>query len=154
MCIAQKALSLIKSEVGYELPKNEAGTIALHFVSTKKEKPKEESIDTEQIVEKSLTLIECEFGIAINRNEFNCSRFITHLEYLLKRGMEKKQISSPNQEVFLSISKTYPKTYACVNKIADMLAQDVGISLTHEERLYLMLHVNRLCSRELTEQEL
>ena len=43
----------------------------------------------------------------------------------------------------------YPDINVCVEKISKYLNDEYSINLNDEEKLYLMLHINRLCSREL-----
>ena len=57
-------------------------------------------------------------------------------------------ITSENQTMFSSICQEYPTTYDCVKQIDGFLQQNMGWGLSEEEQLYLILHINRLRSRE------
>ena len=67
---------------------------------------------------------------------------------MLKRVSEHKQIISTNEDMFELMKTKYKKTYKCVEHIAEFLKTELDISLNDEEKMYLILHVNRLCSRE------
>ena len=58
--------------------------------------------------------------------------------------MHNKTINTENGKVYEELKKQYPKTYECVKRIEAFLT----IELNDEERLYLILHINRLCSYE------
>ncbi|MEF2609168.1 MAG: PRD domain-containing protein [Faecalicoccus sp.] len=48
----------------------------------------------------------------------------------------------------MNLAKNYKKSYECSEKIAIYLRDKLKILLNEEEKLYLMLHINRLCTRE------
>ena len=59
-----------------------------------------------------------------------------------------KKISSTNKKLFEVLKKEYPDTFACVLLIKEMIFHKFSWSIEDEESLYLILHVNRLCSHE------
>ena len=56
---------------------------------------------------------------------------------------------SENQKMYILMITKYPDINVCIEKISKYLGDEYSISLNDEEKLYLMLHINRLCSREL-----
>ena len=98
-----------------------------------------------------MTIIQNEYGIKIDRKNFNFSRFATHIDYLLKRSLKNDQINSKNKTMFESIKKEYPSAYCCALNINGIFKNKLQIELNDEEMLYLMLHINRLCAREQSE---
>lgn len=147
--IGEFAIRLIDKQLNINLPKDEAYSIAMHFINA-------ESIITNQkknltntkVIEKVLSIIEIEFNLEIDQSGFNYSRFASHMEYLLERGHEGQSIISQNLTMFASLVNEFPKTFACVQKINNFFEEELGWSLTDEELLYLILHINRLCARE------
>ncbi len=146
---AYKALAIIEEETGVKLDRNEAGTIALHFINNQIEGKKNNQIISKSMIEKSICIIEKEFNISINKESFNYSRFATHVDYLLRRTLNNSQIESENINMFESLKKQYPITYNCALSIGDLFKKKLDIELNDEEKLYLILHINRLCSREI-----
>lgn len=146
---AYKALVIIEEETGVKLDQNEAGTIALHFVNNQIDGKENNQIMSKSIIEKSICIIEKEFNISINKENFNYSRFATHVDYLLKRTLKNSQIESENISMFETLKKQYPITYNCALNISDLFKKKLNIELNDEEKLYLILHINRLCSREI-----
>ncbi|MCI8380619.1 MAG: PRD domain-containing protein [Lachnospiraceae bacterium] len=76
------------------------------------------------------------------------SRFASHMHYLLKRGRNNHLLESSNGEIFYSVREDYPDTYKCAVKVKEYISKAAQIDLAEEELVYLMLHINRLCSRE------
>lgn len=144
-----KAIDYIRKDLKIPLAKEEAIGIALHFINAQTmEQKSNDTMDEHTMIEDLTTLIEEEFKITIDRKGFNYSRFVTHLQYLLKRRTEDTEINSENKKMFDSMGNEFPKTKACVIKIRDYLKMKSNWSPGEEELLYLMLHINRLCNRE------
>lgn len=96
-------------------------------------------------------IIETFFDFCIDRKGFNYSRFVSHMYYLLKRVKENKLIEEKNSKLYLSLVEDWKQIYACCEKISEYLSNALKKELTNEERLYLMLHIDRLCEREAAE---
>ena len=146
--IGKYALSLIKEKMGIWLPEEEAAYIALHIVNAEQKERAQKGLDNDEIVKEIVSIIEKEYGIQINEDNFNYSRFVSHMHYLFKRGKTRHLIESSNDLLYTDMKNNYPETYACEEKISDYLKDKLDIDLTDEEKLYLMLHINRLCTRE------
>lgn len=145
--IGKESLKLIKKRLGVWLPKDEAAYIALHIINAEEQARNIENIDN-RMVEDIVKIVESEYEIKINTDSVNYSRFVSHLHYLLKRGRDKELIKSENAALFKITKESYPKVYECAVKISEYLKKELRFELSDEEVLYLMLHINRLCSRE------
>ena len=147
--IGKKSLSLINENVGVVLPEEEASAIALHLINSElrnKEEPKNDNEN--KLIKLVVTEIETFFNQLLDKRSFNYARFITHLEYMVRRTKENNPILSSNYLLFESLKETYPKTYSCVLSVQKKLINELNISLSDEEMLYLVLHINRLYARE------
>lgn len=140
-------LNLLKKEMKQYLPTEEASYIAMHLINAE-EQSKNKTLDDEKVLEDIAMMIESEYDMKINRDSFNYSRFASHIFYLLKRGKTNHLVATDNKELFQKIKKDYKKSYECSEKIAIYLRDKLKILLNEEEKLYLMLHINRLCTRE------
>ncbi|MGN1405154.1 MAG: PRD domain-containing protein [Erysipelotrichaceae bacterium] len=145
--IGKESLKLIKKRLGVWLPNDEAAYIALHIINAEEQARNIENIDN-RMVEDIVKIVENEYEISINVESVNYSRFVSHLHYLLKRGRDKELIKSENISLFKTTKEAYPKVYECAVKISEYLKKELKFELSDEEVLYLMLHINRLCSRE------
>lgn len=141
------ALKLIREELQEFLPEEEAIYIALHIINAE-EIEKNIRVSNDEVISNITVLIEDEYDIKINQDSFNYSRFVSHMNYLLKRSKAKQVIQSKNDQIFEYIKNEFPESLICANKISRYLEKEMNVRLNDEEKLYLMLHINRLCSHE------
>ena len=149
MDIGNLAVKMIRRYLKVSLPEEEAGNIALHFINAEALSEKENEFNvSDTVVEEVTYLIEKELNIRIKREDFNYSRFVSHLQYLMKRKDAVSSISSDNIKLYMEMKEEFPVIYQCVLKIRDYMAGKLDWELSEEELLYLILHVNRLYARE------
>ncbi|MGN1343549.1 MAG: PRD domain-containing protein [Traorella sp.] len=146
MKIAEYAVDLINEELGIKLPNSEKVAIAMNIINSETEIGDKNSSE-EELFNLITEYIENSFEISIDRDSFSYSRFISHLEYLIKRSKEKKTASQENIELYKNIKQALPQISQCVNGLQIIFKQQ-GYYLNEEEKLYLMMHINRLCKRE------
>lgn len=151
--IGQKFVADLQREFKTRLPKGEVQGVAMHFINARSGEAGGGAVDIEEqyetILEQTTRIIEHEMKIQVRRDTFNYARFATHLQYLLKRIFEEKHIDSANVEMYESIRDEYETVSGCVDRIAKYLKSNWSAELTEEEKLYLIMHVNRVCSKEL-----
>lgn len=144
--IAEYAMELIRKELKIALPDSELTGIALNIINSELTSSGTEE-NQEELVENITRFIEKSFSIKIRRDSFCYSRFVSHMEYLLRRARESAEVSGDNLELYKTVKMEIPAVSQCVNGI-EWLLKENGFYLNEEEKLYLMLHVNRLCDRE------
>lgn len=148
--IGQYAVKRINETTGISLPSREAIGIALCIANSAFSTgavPQEEAVVKETVIERATKLVEKDLAVTVEREGFNFIRFATHVQYLLDRVMSGKSLNTENSELYHVLSEGNPKVSACVDKIADLIESECGRSITEEEKLYLILHVNRICQR-------
>ena len=141
--IGSYAVKLINRRFRIRLTREEAASIALHFIGGTKTAQKANK-DEKKIVEACTKIVEETMKIQIDTNGFNYSRFLTHLHYLLERVKKNESLDTENEKVYDELKRQYPEAYQCALQIEAYLS----VQLKNEEILYLILHINRLCSRE------
>ena len=147
--LANVALKQINDKLNCNLPDSEVITLALHFINDKFDKGcVYGNSNGQNLIEEITSIVEKEFNININRKSFNYSRFVTHLDYLFRRMIDLKQIDSTNKSLYEKVKDEYKSTYNCAVKISKLIYDRINLELYDEELLYLMLHINRLCSRD------
>lgn len=146
--VGQYGLKLIREKLNVWIPREEAGYIALHIINAEEQCKSIESLKNEIIINDIKRIIEDFYDIHINENSSNYARFISHMNYLFKRNNSTSLLENKNNKLFEATTKEYKKTYQCVQNISLYLKTNGNINLTDEEKLYLILHVNRLCTRE------
>lgn len=147
--VAKYTLNLMKKKLNIELPEEEMYAIAMNIINSEEilSSTSDVSVKSEFILE-IVHLIEAQMHISIDKNSFNYSRFASHMQYLFRRKSEYTEISSTNKKLFELLKNEYPKTYQCVLGIKEMIFNKFNWNIGDEELLYLILHVNRLCSHE------
>ncbi|MCH3962264.1 MAG: PRD domain-containing protein [Solobacterium sp.] len=151
MGIAKHARQYLNKMFDIHLMKDEEVSIAMHFIDAENigENKADPTLDAEEISEVITGMIEQEYGLSIDRSSFNYGRFMTHLEYLIGRRRQHAEIQSENEKMFEMIKDENPKAWICTEQIRDMMRQKYKWFLNNEELLYLMLHINRMTSREI-----
>jgi beta-glucoside operon transcriptional antiterminator len=145
--IGQYGLELIKKELGVYLPKDEAAYIALHIHEVVSNAANS-SISEEEIIDEVTNIIEKRMEILINKDGFNYSRFVSHMYYLIRRKNGSIKNGLGNAAIYEKMVEEYPVIHEASENIAEYFDKSLNQKLSEEEKLYLMLHINRLCSRE------
>lgn len=150
MEVGRQAVKYIDRRMHIGLPKDEAVSIALHFANAESfdEEQGQASLNTERLSQDVLNIIEDDYHTIIEHGSWNCTRFLTHLNYLFSRIEQHEVIAVTNMKLYDEARKEYPDAYACACHIGDYLKQNLSYEINDEERLYLMMHINRLTTRE------
>lgn len=145
--ISKYAMKMIEEELKIKLPESELGGFVMNIVNSElKPSGSDEDVNFAPLISQITVIIEKYFNLEINRDSFNYSRFATHMIYLLRRLKDGKKTSDDNRRIYEKLLEEYPDTYRCVDEIARFLEQNIQSKLDENEMLYLILHVNRLCS--------
>lgn len=155
--IAKYTLQKVEEKFGVRLPFQEASGIALSLINAKitekesgatgEESALQQKSD-EQIIEHLTKIIEQEMHIHINRESFNYARYATHVQYLLQRIYEHKHVDSKNLSMYQSLREEFTAVSDCVDQMDRYLQEEIHVSLSEEEKLYLIMHANRICAKE------
>lgn len=153
MEVGRTIVSAMENEFGAKLPYGEAQAVAMHFINARSTHAQEAAVNIEaryeEILERTTRIIEEEMALTVRRDTFNYARFATHVQYLLRRIFEDTSIDSENIQMYESIRDEYQAASRCVDRIAAYLKEDWKAELTEEEKLYLIMHVNRVCAKEM-----
>lgn len=147
--IAQSSVNLINTKLDTNLPDSESNGILLNIINNEVLYTKDiQVINSDAIIENISLIIETELEVSINRKSNNYSRYATHINYLLQRLSNDEEIFSSNIERFDSVSSMYAKEYLASIKIKKYLETIFNRQIVKEELVYLILHINRLTTRE------
>lgn len=146
--IATFAHAGIEREFGVSMPRGERAGIALCIVnSVMASSSKAKSNDVrreERLIEKLVTMIEKDLDIAVDRDAFDYARYDTHVRYLLERVRTGEPLNTDNAALYQPLCDEHPSVAACVEKMAGLIEETYHASVVPEEKVYLMLHVNRV----------
>lgn len=150
--IGRHTLRRIRKEFLITLPESEAAGIAMNLINNRmtphQEPSAPDTVGDEEMLEDITDIVENHFHILVDRTSFNYSRYATHLQYLFGRIHAGKAINSDNLQLYKSLREEFPDIARCVERIADHIREVWDCELTEEEKLYLILHVNRICIKE------
>ncbi|MBQ9327146.1 MAG: PRD domain-containing protein [Solobacterium sp.] len=149
MGVARQAREYLNKRFQVRLGRDEIASVALHLINAQMSiNPSQDNIDREEVCEEITKLIESSLSITMERSSFNYTRFLTHLEYMLDRSETKTMISTDNRMMFNSLKEQFPEVFLCSEQIENYIEQRLNWRPNDEEKLYLMIHINRLRSRE------
>lgn len=146
--MARKALEVLRQRILEDFPEDEVFRIALHFINAKGEN--QVLTASQENLSKNLNrLIEQELqkhGIRRTKENSNFyDRFMIHQTYFIER-IERSQLDSnpslENLETY--IKEQHPEAYRIGSDIYDLIAKETGTDLSKTEKVYIVLHIQRL----------
>ncbi|WEV39707.1 PRD domain-containing protein [Lactobacillus sp. ESL0684] len=152
--VAKKALQLMRDESKLDLPKSETVLLTYHFINADSDQTKlQDTIKITKLVRGVVAIIEYQYGIQLDTESFNFSRFMTHLRSFMVRHITSSDDDiGSGQELDSALLKLmqdkYPKAYATVLKIGTYLHKQAGWDLQPDDEVYLTLHVWRVTHRQ------
>lgn len=146
--LAENAIELVRQRRGISLPEEEKYHIALHIITAEQENGDISStLQTTQIIADVTRIIESQFGLQFSRKNFNYSRFVTHLQFLILRLEQRKQEDSGMSVALRQIRSEYPQAYFCTEQVAEYFQKKWGWDCNEDEKLYLLMHIQRMKER-------
>ena len=151
--IGQYAVKRIQKEFQVGLPGAEAVGIAINLLNARVDGDSVPDAagagcTDSEMLEDITEMVENHFNLIVQRDSFNYSRYATHMQYLFGRIHTSKTIASGNSQMYDSIRAEFPDVAACAEEIAAHIQRKWGCTLPEEEKLYLILHINRICIKE------
>ncbi|MGO4936285.1 BglG family transcription antiterminator LicT [Fundicoccus sp. Sow4_H7] len=144
--IGKEALVMIQQKLGYQLPEDEAGFIALHIVNAKLKNSNVEQItEMTRIIQNILKIVTYEFNVSLDEYSLDYERFITHLKFFVQRLFVGQKLETKDENDFIFILKEkYRKEYQTALKISEYIENDFNRRLESDELMYLTIHINRI----------
>ena len=146
--VAFQCWKIINKRMNVSLPKDEASIIAMHIVESEEISTKSDrEININSIVDTVMRIIKEELKIEIDSNNFNVYRFETHLKYLIQR-LQDGDFEAGNEEMYEVMKQKYSNINLVNEKICEYLGKELNVIINESEKLYLMMHINRLSEKE------
>ena len=147
--IAQEAFEIYRQKLTENFPEDEIIRIAYHFINAEGENEVEvvESIDKRKEILKSVESVLKSYKIQRTPENNNFyDRFMIHLNYFLDYLDRSRDDNQSLLDMEEHIKNTYPEAFEIGSKIYEVIAQETGLDLYKSERVYLVLHIQRLLS--------
>ena len=141
---AKEVVARLRKKTGYEIPEQEAAFLVLHFINaSQSQNDMDETLLCTKIIQNILNISKLHYGRELCEDNFDVSRFITHIRYFLRRHM-RGEVLKMDIEIARVVAEKCPGDYKCALKISRFLQQAYGWNVSEGEVLYLTLHLNRI----------
>ena len=145
--MAKEALQLFRVKLLKDLPADEIGKIALHFINAQGETvdhTREEYDISKQIMAKVEQTLHAN-GIKRTKTNSNFyDRFMIHLSYFLNYLDRPTKAEASISSLEQHIKSHDPKAYQIGSEIFDVIKELVIVPVNESERFYIILHIQRL----------
>ncbi|HEM2753189.1 TPA: PRD domain-containing protein [Streptococcus suis] len=140
-----EALDAIKENLGLELEKGEASSIALHLINAQKNGAfGKESQTISKIVTQILDIVRLHFGSVTYEEDTSYHRFVTHVQYFAQRVANGVVEGVNDAFLYEQVKANYPDAYVCTQKIRQHIAEVYQFEMSKDEQVYLTIHIQRL----------
>lgn len=147
--VGLKLVREIRREFLVDLGDDEAAGIAMNLVNARLESVSAQDAARSQgdeiMLEEITEIVEDEFDVRVDRASFAFSRYATHLHYLFERIHRGEVLRGEGMSVYGELSSHFPEGVACVERIAAHIREAWNVDLDDDEKLYLVVHVSRIC---------
>ena len=148
--VGEWAIQYIREQREVALPEDEAGNIAFHLVNAQSEaRDMKDAIAAVSMMKDMLGIIQIQCPHGFEHNGLHYSRMITHIQFFLQRIMSGNMLKNDDVFILAQYARRYPKEADCVEKIAAYIKGKLGLSISLDEKLYLLLHIVRNVNQNL-----
>lgn len=139
--VAEEFLNIINKKLKVNLPKDEAGFIAMHLhAAINNEDVSKSSLDT-AIITDMVNFVEKNISKEINKDSLEYCRLVTHLRFAIERVRNKTKIENI---LIDSIKTSYRETYNLSQKLANVVEEEYGIKFPEGEIGYITVHLENI----------
>lgn len=142
----QYALRVIKEQVGVELPEDEAGNIAFHFINAQEDHPyNEKNRKIKQLTEDVLDIVKYYYQLVYDEDSIAYSRYLTHIRLFAQRLVAGQQLpEDASRLLYDQIAQVCTSEFQCVARVDRFVRDRFGVGVTSQEEMYLALHIHRV----------
>lgn len=153
--IGKYAIQVLNERFGVEMKEDEAAFLAYHFVNAELGSLPNVSPDSmAKLISSVLDIVQTSFQVELNDEDWNYQRFVTHLKFFASRIVQRQGYQDEaDDELFEELSERYKPVRKCVERIADYILIEYHYDLSMDERLYLLIHIQRVTKRYLKKKK-
>ncbi len=144
--LGQYALRAVKEQTGVEIPEDEAGNIAFHFINAQEDHPyNEKNRKIKQLTEDVLDIVKYYYQLVYDEDSIAYSRYLTHIRLFAQRLVSGKQLPEDTSRLLYDqIAQVCTSEFACVARVDRFVRERFGAGITNQEEMYLALHIHRI----------
>lgn len=143
--VGKHGLYIINEKLGCRLSDDEAGFIAMHFVTAQYGKENSNTRKMISLVKEINDMIVDKMQLNIDESSLTYYRYMTHLKCFAERVM--KDLHYPNEngnKVIEAIKIQYPQEYECSKEVCEYIKNTYNYKAGYDEEIYLSVHLARL----------
>lgn len=147
--LALHAIKMLRNAFHLHIDDNEANFITLHIVNAEFKSNMMEIYTITAILDQINMIVNQYFEIDIQDN-YDYDRFTTHCRFFVQRVVNDEYLEKrpfANMEIYQIMKQQSPRQYDCINEIADMMKKKYNYEVNDEEKLYLLIHLNKLTNK-------
>ncbi len=138
-----QALKIIQERCGAALPEDEAGYIALHLIAISVDR--NAAYDILKFVKGALDIIKQTYGLALDGENLDTMRLITHLKFLAQRIFQKTVWTDEGMEdLYEHLLSRNPQNQECLHRLDAYCSGTFGYTLSQQEKFYLLIHLTKI----------
>jgi len=150
--VAQRAINLINARFQVNIPEDEAGFIAIHFVDSQIDSNTPIANKMMKMIQEIVNIVRMTCQIEFDKQSFEYYRFVTHLKFFVKRVLNGQQAKKEiEDEVSAAVKNKYVKATECAEKIALLIEQNYHYRVSADEKLYLTIHISKFIYQKLNQ---
>src|SRR5690625_3832989 len=147
--LGMMALDMIYYSTDLEMDEDEAGFIAMHFVNAQNNTENiEHNARITKMVDDILQIVEFHYQMKLNKSSVPVLRFVTHIRFFARRLYTKDTYSQNDIQLYNQLREKHQSAYRCTIKVKNYLETNFKVTLTNDEYVYFILHINNVYQRE------
>lgn len=138
----QQMLEQARAVFEVDLPEDEAGFLALHFVNAEEGQGDTDSYRIAAIVSDIQQTVKAYYSdLVFDENSLYYERFLTHLKFFAQRYLHHELQYAEDDSLYKLVSEQYREAFGCVKMIYLKMEDHYGYQLSKEEMMYLTIHI-------------
>lgn len=146
--VGKHSLHMIKEQLHVELPEDEAGSIAMHFVNAELNNQMNETVDGTKMIQSILEVIQYHFHINLDDSSLDYERLVTHLKFFAQRIVTGKRLKDEDEDWKQMFFDKYPNEHLCAMKVRGLIKKLYHYEVDENELMYLTLHIRRVTGKD------
>lgn len=142
--VGEKALEIVRNDLGVAFEVDEAAFIATHFVNAELDRKDDLAYEVAEITKGIEEIIKNHYRTEFDEDSLDYYRFITHVKFFAQRLLTGEHYDDEDAELLETLKSKYVTEYECSLKIREYVQQQFEYELSSTELLYLTAHIRRI----------
>lgn len=142
--VGEKAIEIVRNELGVGFEIDEAAFIAIHFVNAEMDKTWDFAYEIAEITKRIETIIKNYYRTEFDEDSLDYYRFITHVKFFAQRLLAGDHYDDEDEELLNTLKHKYQGEYASALEIKEYVQTEFNYELSSTELLYLTAHIRRI----------